>query len=152
MVSKSERACVGCSCHPSPALMTDNRLFLARISADPADECRRTRISACMNSRFLAVSSNVSPFTTLLEDGEKFTTSALKRLAASSNEVRVRVLGSKNTFTTVFPRRAGTFLISRPLTSLKGSAASRSKVISSDDSEASPRRSFRLKLMPDSPC
>ena len=76
-------------------------------------------MSACIDSMFLAVSSKVSPFTMLLVDGEKFMTSALNRFAASSKEVRVRVLGSKNRLTTVFPRKAGTFLISRAADFLK---------------------------------
>ena len=40
-------------------------------------------------------------------------TSAESRLAAASNEIRVRVLSSKNRFTTVRPRSAGSFLIGR---------------------------------------
>ena len=37
--------------------------------------------------------------------------SALRRFSAISNDVRVRVLGSKNRLTTVRPRSVGTFLI-----------------------------------------
>ena len=44
---------------------------------------------------------------------EKLTTSALKRLAASSNEVLVRVEASKKRLTTVLPLKAGTFFTSR---------------------------------------
>ena len=40
-------------------------------------------------------------------------TSAESRLAAASNEIRVRVESSKNRLTTVRPRRAGSFLIGR---------------------------------------
>jgi hypothetical protein len=47
-----------------------------------------------MASRFMAVSMSVYPFTALLAPMAKFTVSALSRLAAISNEVRVRVLGS----------------------------------------------------------
>ena len=39
--------------------------------------------------------------------------SALRRFSATSNDVRVRVLGSKNRLTTVRPRSVGTFLIGR---------------------------------------
>jgi hypothetical protein len=46
-----------------------------------------------------------------------FTTSALKRVAANSNDVRVRVLGSTKKFTSVLPRKAGTFFTSRVPTS-----------------------------------
>ena len=42
-----------------------------------------------------------------------FSVSALSRFSAISNDVRVRVLGSKNRLTTVLPRSAGTFLIGR---------------------------------------
>ena len=131
----------------------DHRYFTprARVSAAPADECRRTMMSACIASILRAVSSSVSPLTTLLEEGEKLITSALNRLAANSNEVRVLVLGSKKRFTTVRPRNAGTFLISRPVTSLNESAVSRINVISSADSEAKLSRSFRFRLIAPSP-
>ncbi len=62
---------------------------------------------------------------------EMLITSALNREAASSNDVRVRVLGSTKKFTSVFPRSAGTFLISRVPTCLKASAVSRIRLISS---------------------
>ena len=48
--------------------------------------------------------------------------SALSRFSAISNDVRVRVLGSKNRLTTVLPRSAGTFLIGREPTSFIASA------------------------------
>ena len=72
-------------------------------------------------------------------------TSALNRKAASSNEVRVLVLGSTKKFTSVFPRNAGTFLISRAPTCLNASAVSRTKFISSAESSRSPSRSFRVQ-------
>src|SRR6185437_5729434 len=147
IVYRSSNACVGCSCHPSPALMTDDLTPFASVSAAPAEEWRSTMMSACIASIFRAVSRSVSPFTTLLEEGEKLITSALRRLAASSKDVRVLVLGSKKRFTTVFPRRAGTFLISRPVTSLKESAVSRTSLISSTDNGARLSRSLRLRLM-----
>src|SRR5262250_2139894 len=100
-----------------------------------------------MASILRAVSSNVSPLTTLLDDGEKLITSALNRFAASSNEVRVLVLGSKNRFTTVRPRSAGTFLISLPVTSLNESAVSKINRISSTDNGARLKRSLRLRLI-----
>ena len=126
--------------------MTEDLTPLAKVSAAPAAGWRSTMMSACIASMLRAVSSKVSPFTTLLEDGEKLITSALSRLAASSKDVRVLVLGSKNRFTTVFPRRAGTFLISRPVTSLNESAVSRINAISSGDSDARLTRSFCLRL------
>src|SRR5262249_1656466 len=48
-------------------------------------------------------------------------------------------------FTNVFPRRAGTFLISRVPTCLNASAVSRMKLISSADSSRRPNKSFRVQ-------
>src|SRR2546428_5999790 len=41
-VSRSSRACVGCSCWPSPALTTLERMRRPRNSAAPEDGCRIT--------------------------------------------------------------------------------------------------------------
>ena len=57
--------------------------------------------------------------------------SALSRFSASSNDIRVRVLGSKNRLTTVRPRSVGTFLIGRAPTSFMAIAVSRTRSISS---------------------
>ena len=57
-------------------------------------------------------------------------TSALNLFPAISNEVRVRVLGSKNRFMMVRPLRVGTFFIARVEISLKESAVSRMVSIS----------------------
>jgi hypothetical protein len=54
-----------------------------------------------------------------------FTTSADKRLPASSNEVRVRVDASKNMLIRVLPRSVGTLRTGRRDTSMNSSAASR---------------------------
>src|SRR5512138_3800484 len=67
-------------------------------------------MSGDIASRLRAVSTSVSPFTTLDVPIATLRVSALRRFSAISNDVRVRVLGSKNRFTTVFPRSAGTFL------------------------------------------
>src|SRR5689334_1987234 len=131
--------------------MTEDFTPWAKASAAPAEGWRNTIISACIASILRAVSSNVSPLTTLLDDGEKLITSALSRFAASSNEVRVLVLGSKNRLTTVRPRSAGTFLISRPVTSLNESAVCKINRISSTDSGARLKRSLRLRLIVPSP-
>src|SRR5690349_21498583 len=69
-----------------------------------------------------------------------FSVSALSRFSAISNDVRVRVDGSKNRFTTVRPRRAGTFLIGRSPTSFIASAVSRISRIPSRVRSAMPRR------------
>src|SRR5213593_1229378 len=102
-------------------------------------------MSACNASRLRAVSLRVSPFVRLEFVAEILITSALNRNAANSNEVRVRVLGSTKKFTSVLPRSAGTFLISRVPTSLNASAVSRTKLSSSADNSRSPRRSLRVQ-------
>ena len=78
-------------------------------------------------SRIFAVSLSVSPFVRLEVLAEMLITSALKRVAASSNEVRVRVLGSTKKLTSVLPRKAGTFFTSRVPTCLNASAVSSTK-------------------------
>ncbi len=70
--------------------------------------------------------------------------SALSRFSASSNDMRVRVLGSKNRLTTVRPRSVGTFLIGRVPTSFIASAVSRIRSISPGSSSAMPSR-WRLR-------
>src|SRR5882724_4990891 len=102
-------------------------------------------MSACKASRLRAVSLSVSPFVRLDAVAEMLITSALNRKAASSNDVRVRVLGSTKKFTSVFPRNAGTFLISRVPTCLKASAVSRTRLISSTDNSRSPSKSLRFQ-------
>src|SRR4029450_4402075 len=102
-------------------------------------------MSACNASRLRAVSFNVSPLVRLEVIAEILLTSALSRNAASSNEVRVRVLGSTKKFTNVFPRRAGTFLISRVPTCLNASVVSRTKLISSAESSRRPSKSLRVQ-------
>jgi hypothetical protein len=74
-----------------------------------------------------------------------FSVSALRRFSAISNDVRVRVLASKNRLTTVLPRSAGTFLMGRDAISFIATAVSRMSVISSTESSAIPTRSFRLR-------
>src|SRR6266536_3040652 len=102
-------------------------------------------MSACNASRLRAVSLSVSPLVRLDVVAEILITSALNRSAASSKDVRVRVLGSTKKFTSVFPRRAGTFLISRVPTCLNASAVSRTKLISSVDNSRRPSKSFRFQ-------
>ena len=89
---------------------------------------------------FRAVSTSVSPLTTLDVPMATLSVSALSRFSAISNEVRVRVLGSKNRFTTVRPRRVGTFLMARLPTSFIASAVSRIRTISSGLRSAMPSR------------
>src|SRR5690348_12228330 len=74
------------------------------------------------------------------------TISALRRLAASSKEVRVRVLGSTKKLTRVLPCKAGTFLTSRVPTSLNASAVSSTSEISAADSSRRPNKSFLVQF------
>ena len=125
IVSKSRNDWLGCSCIPSPALMTGQFTNSEIREGAPEQLCLTTRISGLIASRFLAVSIRLSPLTTLLPAPEILITSALNLFPAISNEVRVRVLGSKNRFIMVLPLRVGTFLIARVEISLKESAVSR---------------------------
>src|SRR5437660_10798992 len=99
--------------------------------------------SGAIASRFMAVSSNVSPLLRLEETTLMLTVSAESRLAARSKEVRVRVEASKNRLMIVLPRSAGTFLTSRVEISLKLSAVSRIPVISAAVRLRMPSKSLR---------
>src|SRR2546428_5268338 len=144
MVKASRRACVGCSCAPSPALMIDAGSLSASIFGAPGYLCRMTIMSGCMAIRFSAVSISVSPFSTEEPEAVKFSVSADRRFSAISNETRVRVDASMKRLMTSCPRSAGTFFTGRSLTSLKPSAVSRISVISSGESCSMPRRSLDL--------
>ena len=91
MVYMSRSAWVGCSCVPSPALITLPRIHLVRVLGAPDDEWRMTIASAPMACRVRAVSFRLSPLATDDPDVEKLMTSADNRLAASSKEMRVLV-------------------------------------------------------------
>ncbi len=93
-------------------------------------------------SMLRAVSTSVSPLTTLELAIATPSVSALSRFSAISNEVRVRVDGSKNRLTTVRPRSVGTFLMARCEISFIASAVSRMRTISSGVSSAMPSRSL----------
>lgn len=90
-----------------------------------------TTASAPMASRVSAVSLSDSPLDTLDPLAEKLITSADSRLAAASNEMRVRVESSKNRLTTVRPRSVGSFLMERSETLASSSAVSRMRSASS---------------------
>ena len=111
MVKASSSAWVGCSCRPSPALMIGDRQMRASRCAAPDDGWRSTIMLGPIASMLRAVSTSVSPLTTLELAMATPRVSALSRFSAISNDVRVRVEGSKNRLTTVRPRSAGTFLI-----------------------------------------
>src|ERR1051325_9171096 len=103
--------------------------------------------SGAIACRLRAVSARVSPLVTDEVEAEMLMESADKRLAAISNEVRVRVEDSKKKLMTVLPRRVGTFLMGRSLISLNEVAASRMVVISSTESSRIPSRSLRLNAI-----
>ena len=79
--------------------------------AAPDEPWRITTMSIRIASRFLAVSTSVSPLETDEPDAATLTVSALRRFSANSKEMRVRVEASKKRLTMVLPRSAGTFLI-----------------------------------------
>src|SRR4029079_11917271 len=140
IVNASSRACVGCSCIPSPALMIFDRHTRDSRWHAPDEAWRRTIMSGDIASRLSAVSTSVSPLTTLEVAMATLRVSALSRFSATSNDVRVRVLGSKKRFTTVRPRSVGTFLIGRCAISCIASAVSRMSTISSGVRSAMPSR------------
>ena len=94
IVYESSSAWVGCSCQPSPALITDASTQLATRCGAPEDECRTTIASTPMASIVRAVSRRDSPLFTEDELTLKLIVSADSRFAAVSNESRVRVESS----------------------------------------------------------
>src|SRR3954469_17768697 len=104
-VSASSRPCVGCSWAPSPAWITLALTARATSRGAPAAGCLRTSASAPMASRLRTVSSSDSPLATLEASFWKLSTSAPSALAATSNELRVRVLFSKKSGITLRPRK-----------------------------------------------
>ena len=144
IVIKSKSAWVGCACVPSPAFMT--AIFgvtrLAMKKGAPPALWRTTKRSACIASRFFSVSNSVSPLDAELVRMSRVTTSALSLCAAISNVVRVRVEFSKNKFTTVFPRRRGTFFTGCPCEERNVSAVSRSSVMRDFGRPSVVRRCF----------
>src|SRR5450755_3357793 len=147
MVKASSNACVGCSCAPSPALMMLALTTRDRKCGAPLALWRMTIKSAFNASRLRAVSLSVSPFLNDDASAEKFTMSAVNRCAASSKLMRVRVDGSMNRFTTVLPRKAGTFLIARSPTALNARAVSSTVTISSAVSDSMSSRFFLVQLI-----
>src|SRR5438094_2528593 len=91
--------------------MIDALVSLDSVCGAPEAEWRMTTQSAAIASSVRAISIKVSPFDTLLDDAEIFTTSADRRFPAISNEVLVRVDASKNRLIIVLPRSVGTFLM-----------------------------------------
>ena len=113
MVSASSSAWVGCSWLPSPALITAQSTFCDNRFTAPESGWRTTITSGRMAFSVAAVSSSVSPFLIALVATDMLTTSAPRRFAASSKEVRVRVEVSKNRLMTVRPCSSESFLSAR---------------------------------------
>ncbi len=79
---------------PSPPLRTGRPVLRASRYGAPEDRCRRMMHSAPSARSVMPVSFSDSPFS-MLEDWELISAVSAPRLfAASSNEVRVRVLDS----------------------------------------------------------
>ncbi len=93
-VNASSIAWVGCSCRPSPALTTLADVQPATRCGAPAAACRTTIASMPMASIVCTVSSRLSPFFTDDVPTENVIVSAPSRLAAVSNDRRVRVESS----------------------------------------------------------
>jgi hypothetical protein len=104
-VNASSRPCVGCDTCASPAdsTLTCGATLAATIAGTPTSASRSTNTFTCSDSSVKMVSSMLSPFTREESCTSRFTTSAPRRLAASSNETRVRVEGSVNMLATVTP-------------------------------------------------
>src|ERR1017187_946593 len=124
MVRASSSAWVGCSCEPSPALMTEQSSLLASSSTAPEALWRTTRMSGCMALSVIAVSISVSPLRMEDELVDMFITSAPSRLPASSNEEWVRGEASKNRLIWVRPRSEVRFFSTWRLSSTNSSPRS----------------------------
>ena len=93
-VKASRSAWVGCSCQPSPALTTEASIQPAIRWGTPDDLCRTTMASMPIASTVRTVSSSDSPFRSDDDPAENVIVSAESRLAAVSNDSRVRVESS----------------------------------------------------------
>ena len=85
---------MGCSCQPSPALTTLTSTHWAICHGTPAEPWRTTMASTPMAQIVSTVSRRLSPLLTLDVPTENVIVSADSRLAAVSNDSRVRVESS----------------------------------------------------------
>src|SRR5712692_10608084 len=108
-------------------------------------------MSAFRASKLRAVSLSVSPFLSEEASAVKLMMSALRRIAASSKLIRVRVEGSMKRLMTVLPRKAGTFLMARSPTALKERAVSSTILISSLESDSMSSRCLRCQVIANQP-
>ena len=95
-VKRSSNACVGWAWFPAPALITGVICIFAKMLGASFFSWRIMTPSGSIAQRFAKVSSRLSPFLVEEREGSRCTTAAPRRLAATSNELRVRVEGSKN--------------------------------------------------------
>ena len=144
----SSSACVGCSCVPSPALMTLHRTHWVTCWQAPDALCRITSASTAIASTVMAVSRRLSPL--LVEEplADRLMVSADIHLPAISNELRVRVESSKKKLMMVRPRRVGTFLTSRRWRSCIDAAVSRMSSTSARLRSAEEMRCFVIAPHP----
>ena len=149
-MNASSSACVGCSWVPSPALTTEARTHpeLASRCGAPLAPWRQTTASQPIASSVSAVSLSDSPLDSDEPLAEKLMTSAERRLAAASKEMRVRVESSKNRLTTVRPRSAGSFLIGRSASDRISSAVASTSSASSRVRSAADSRCFFMRRLP----
>ena len=131
---------MGCSCEPSPALITEQSTLRASSSTAPEAWWRTTIMSGRMALRVIAVSISVSPLR--MEDVETdiFMTSAPSRLPASSNEAWVRVDTSKKRLISVRPRSVAVFFSIWRLRSTNSPERSRRPMMSSRESPSIPSK------------
>src|ERR1700739_1441052 len=141
IVSASSRPCEGCSCVPSPALITGISKCRATKSAAPEAAWRITRQSGFMAFSVCTLSSSDSPFFRLDASACKFMVSAPSRDAAAPKLMRVRVERAKKPSATVFPRNAANFFSECFWISWNGLLCSRRKVSSSAVSGSRASRS-----------
>ena len=145
-MNASSSAWLGCSCVPSPALITapDIHSHAARRAGAPDAPWRIITASAPMACKVCAVSFRDSPLLTLEPFAEKLITSAESLFAAASNEMRVRVESSAKRLTIVRPRRVGSFFIGVSLTLANSAAVSKIFIASIRLISAIDRRCFTL--------
>src|SRR5450759_866874 len=90
---------------PADSTLTCGATWLATSPRTPTSASRITSTSVCSASSVYTVSSMLSPLAREESCTSRFTTSAPRRFAASSNDTRVRVDGSVKRLATVTPAR-----------------------------------------------
>ena len=142
IVKASNKAWVGCSRLPSPALSTAQFTFWDKRLHAPESWCLITIISGCIAFKVIAVSISVSPF--LIAEFAIFIdiTSAPNLFPANSNELCVLVEGSKNKLIWVLPLKTFNLLFLLWFNLMKLLASSKIRLTSLIDRSWIPRRCF----------